>query len=255
MMKSKIYLILLSISNVALSSMIHKSLEYIDKPESKAAVRKSLGTSSETAQERASLGTGGMSNVDLPRIANEYWSFFKTGEGKFIDLINDKTRQNGYKPLGLMADDIKEIEAFICRFFLTSPSEKGPVQYEYFELATLILPNFLENQYEHKTYEMIRSIIQDDHYSYLGPKEMRFSIAHYLFQNFNKTKKNNPGERYLFVLKNSSSNGSDKFKNEIKTVLNMLEGQVLYIGNLQNPIVDSKVEFLVIKTSDIYSQK
>lgn len=163
-MKYVMMIILLSSGYVIDASMIHRSLEYIE-PKAQAVARHSVPK---------------VQNVDLPRIASDYWNDIKTGEDKFVDLITDHTRQYGYSPLGLLAEDIKVIEKWLKYFVGSSPV---------FESAHANLPLWLSTVYENKTLQVINSMnFNSEKYAFCGPINIRKSVVEYVFQSWNRSR-------------------------------------------------------------------
>ena len=100
-MKKHVYVLILLASCDLFSAsgrIIHKTLEYVPQPASKATSR---------------AASKSISNVDLSQIANDYMNCLRFGESHLFDLITQDTLNNGYKALGLLKEDIAKIKSII----------------------------------------------------------------------------------------------------------------------------------------------
>ena len=161
-MKKIFYILLVSTLSQA-SSIIHKSMNYVD-PESKVVVAHTIS---------------GMKNVEMEKLTSDYWNFLKTQEGDsdLRFLITDKTLKKGSKSFGLLADDVKQVQS-LCGYKMHNDEET---------FAHAVLPPWLEKIYTNKQYELIEKIDFDDpEFQYLKEKNIHRGVLSYVIQHYHQ---------------------------------------------------------------------
>ena len=145
------------------SSIIHKSMNYVD-PESKVVVAHTIS---------------GMKNIEMEKLTSDYWSFLKTQEGDddLFYLITDKTLKKGNRSFGLLADDVKQVQS-LCGYKMHNDEET---------FAHAVLPPWLEKIYTNKQYELIEKIDFDDpEFQYLREKNIHRGVLSCVIQHYHQ---------------------------------------------------------------------
>ncbi len=203
----------------ASTSMVSKSIEYLDMPGQKAAVSHSQKYLSKKYP------------IDL---ASAYWDFLTTGKGDFYYLFSSETNKVEYAPLGLTQEDIAEIKNYIIKFKLTSN-----VQY----FAFLYLPTWLARDYQNVNKEVLQ-IAKADRYNFLGPREIRIGIAEFIVQDWYLKREHR--NKYMYIKTDVQSAQIEALvereQNTIKHILDNAKNSFVFIDNIQKNIIGANTE-------------
>lgn len=188
----KITMLVLFFNSINLDSslILHKSLQYQEIPALKSAVIHSSQTQQHAIKSKS-----------LEAFANDYWVSLKDGTSDFFDLITQRTEEYGHKEHGLLSQDIQDIKQSIINFrFFKNIETFGHSK----------IPEWIEDMYENYQEEFL-TFTQGNRYSFLGPENIRKTVANFIIQEWNKIH-NKPSE-YLFVRKKIFQSGSQEKEN------------------------------------------
>ncbi len=234
-MKRIVYFLVIIVSSMMQASIFHKAIPYLDIPGSKAAARSAVF---------------GISNVDLSKLAIDYWNHLRTGEGDYYlyYLISDETLKNGYKRYGLTADDVGKIQHFLLKFKMYSKTE---------EFAFSVLPKWLQDEYKNEQNLIEDHFILDD--SVEKPFDLKFlnygkSYLGYIVQEYYKAKVGH--KKYVYTKTGYAVSKEDlkKKKAEYLEILQNTKSGFVPIKAFENNQKVSGYTHIVFPVNDINNQ-
>ncbi|HSW75942.1 MAG TPA: leucine-rich repeat protein [Candidatus Saccharimonadales bacterium] len=225
-MKKIITIALLLLSfNLQPSSTIHRALQYVP-PEEKTTTIQS---------------TSYLQSAHLQKLLNQYWHYLKTGQGKFIDLINRDTKQNGIKELGIFPADIEKMELYARNFLMSTPIE---------EFAHSRLPEWLAAQYDNLTDEVAldwENFMEHEGPIRLGVRPIRRGVIDHMLHSSHK--------KYHFVKKEFKNNQQYKRSKSYRNAENdLIEASKKYQSIediIAHKLIDSGVEYVIVSAVHI----
>ena len=193
-----------------------------------------------------------LKNVHWHQIGKDYVNYLRTGKGNplLYDLISRTTESQGFEPLGLDAQDIRNIKSFI-------------VLPDVIEFAVPALPEWLAVEYNNVTDQVITQDLQADIFNFLGPQEIRAGVAEYFVQSYNKTKYGHT--KYLYVKKGKGTTlkSGEKLEDAIKSILLEAHPFMKYIRNIaglanitsvddiREDFLDPLVKYIIVTVQDL----
>ncbi|HSW75943.1 MAG TPA: leucine-rich repeat protein [Candidatus Saccharimonadales bacterium] len=226
-MKKIIKIIMLLLSyNLQPSSIIRQSLQYVPL-EQKAAIRQSV-PSAQPAY--------------LESLTQQYWHYLKTGQGKFIDLINAETKEKGIKELGLIPADIEKMELYCRNFLMVNPIE---------EFAHTRLPNWMAEIYDNVTDEIAldwENFMELEAPGRLGLPNIRKGLVDHILYISNK--------KYHFIKKEFKNNQHYKRSTGYKNIeIDFIDASKKY-KTIQDVVADhynieDDVEYIIVPAAQL----